>query len=661
MASITPRMSTLLAEDYFEDVLGNDDDAEGQEMDRRTPLDRTIDRIGMGTYQWALLALCGFGWLADNMWIQTIAIILPRVQQHFDVPDGSIGYLSSSMFAGMMIGAVGWGSCSDLLGRSTAFNLTLFFTAVFGLAASYAPSFSILCIALFFLGTSVGGSMPTDGTLLLEHMPKGKQYLVTALSVFFSFGSVLSAIMGIIIIPGHSCPSKTEAGPPCDVETMNRGWQYLLIAIGLITLSFFLARIVFFRLHESPRYLVHAGRHEEALVNLRKISRYNGSELSLALEDVHDYHTVEDPQSEEQAPFIPRNAGRTREDVRIVFDANADEERQLELSSEREPLASDNPTSTPKPSSPFPERTHYDSTGSSDVPLDSHSFVTPASEVPPRLDIEAYPPNNTRSPEVKEEESPVSSRNEWPSIRRHSRRSSFYEAKAKVYWALPRRVRKPLWAWLDKLSVVLGPEWRYTTLLVWAMWCSMSLAYTMFNVFLPKMLEMNTGGRTDESPKSLEETMWDVVIFTIGGCPGALIGAYMIESSFGRRWSLAGSTFVTAAFCVFFIYSESSFFVRVTTIGISLSSTTMWAVLYGWTPEIFDTAVRGTATGTASALSRIGGMIAPVLGGALLVISRSLPVYTSVVVFVIAGLCTLMLRVEEDDRRRGDGAAGLAH
>ena len=79
------------------------------------------------------------------------------------------------MFAGMMIGAVGWGSCkscslckcryahslckgSDLLGRSTAFNLTLFFTAIFGLAASYAPSFPLLCIALFFLGTSVGVS-----------------------------------------------------------------------------------------------------------------------------------------------------------------------------------------------------------------------------------------------------------------------------------------------------------------------------------------------------------------------------------------------------------------------------------------------------------------------------------------------------------------------
>ena len=47
---------------------------------------------------------------------------------------------------------------SDLLGRSTAFNLTLCFTAIFGLVASYAPSFPTLCMALFFLGTSVGVS-----------------------------------------------------------------------------------------------------------------------------------------------------------------------------------------------------------------------------------------------------------------------------------------------------------------------------------------------------------------------------------------------------------------------------------------------------------------------------------------------------------------------
>lgn len=53
-------------------------------------------------------------------------------------------------------------------------------------------------------------------------------------------------------------------------------------------------------------------------------------------------------------------------------------------------------------------------------------------------------------------------------------------------------------------------------------------------------------------------------------------------------------------------------------------------------------------------------MIAPVLGGALLMVSRALPVYTSVIVFIIAGLCTLLLRVEEEDER-GKGAGGFVH
>lgn len=50
----------------------------------------------------------------------------------------------------------------------------------------------------------------------------------------------------------------------------------------------------------------------------------------------------------------------------------------------------------------------------------------------------------------------------------------------------------------------------------------------MFNIFLPKMLEMQVGGGEDgqdAGPKPLEETMWDVVILTIAGCPGAIVSS----------------------------------------------------------------------------------------------------------------------------------------
>jgi hypothetical protein len=86
--------------------------------------------------------------------------------------------------------------------------------------------------------------MPTDGTLLLEHMPKEKQYLVTALSVFFSFGSVLSAFVALLTLPGNSCPSSPsepvsglrllDALVPCDVDKQNKGWKYLLMTLAMI-------------------------------------------------------------------------------------------------------------------------------------------------------------------------------------------------------------------------------------------------------------------------------------------------------------------------------------------------------------------------------------------------------------------------------------------
>lgn len=78
-----------------------------------TPLERTIDAIGMGKYQYAVLVLSGLGWAADNMWLQGIAIVLPRVQDEWQISDRWIGLVSSCTFAGMMVGALAWGSCES--------------------------------------------------------------------------------------------------------------------------------------------------------------------------------------------------------------------------------------------------------------------------------------------------------------------------------------------------------------------------------------------------------------------------------------------------------------------------------------------------------------------------------------------------------------------
>ena len=431
---------------------------------------------------------------------------------------------------------------SDLMGRSTAFNATLFFTSIFGLMAAFATSFVSLCILLFFLGSAVGvsdfsqtsqpcthvnlqGSMPTDGTLLLEHMPKGKQYLVTALSVFFSFGAVLSAIVAILVVPQHSC---TASDVTCEVETENKGWQYMLMTLGLIvrasqnpsylllprshqiylqTLSMFLARIVFFRLHESPRYLVHAGRAQEALESLQMISRFNGSELPLDLDDVNDNRP---PPFDAVAPFMTSSPVDERQNLtheashrgnETIFDASA--------------LNPPNESSmTTQSSADFLQNgpdgaKNYHSTGESPNSLDGqgHTFATPVSEHPPTAErgLNIRPTVYTNiTPDVAEFKDappetspsspypPASARSHVrPRLRsrtgeRHrrgsasSRRGSLYEVQQKVGGMLPRWIRRPLWAWLDRVSMVLSPEWIKTTLLMWMVWFAVSLGVLKF-------------------------------------------------------------------------------------------------------------------------------------------------------------------------------------
>jgi hypothetical protein len=50
----------------------------------------------------------------------------------------------------------------------------------------------------------------------------------------------------------------------------------------------------------------------------------------------------------------------------------------------------------------------------------------------------------------------------------------------------------------------------------------------MFNVFLPKLLETSSTSGGVVIEKTLEETLWDVVIFTVGGCPGAIVGSHFV-------------------------------------------------------------------------------------------------------------------------------------
>lgn len=140
-------------------------------------LNRAIQEIGMGRYQWQLFIVIGFGWASDNLWPIVTSLILAPVSYEFQVNKGELLTLAQNI--GLLVGAVFWGFGCDIFGRTWAFNLTIGVTAVFALIAAGSPNFGAACTFAALWSVGVGGNLPVDSAIFLEFLPGSHQYLLT--------------------------------------------------------------------------------------------------------------------------------------------------------------------------------------------------------------------------------------------------------------------------------------------------------------------------------------------------------------------------------------------------------------------------------------------------------------------------------------------------
>ncbi|KAL9633820.1 MAG: hypothetical protein Q9164_004467 [Protoblastenia rupestris] len=244
-------------------------------------INKAIMDIGMGRYQWQLFVLCGFGWLADNMWLQTVALTLPSLTSEFGPTATNVRYTTCATFVGLCVGASFWGVASDILGRRLAFNMTLFLAGVFGLAIGGGSSWIGTCGLYAALGVGIGGNLPVDGALFLEFVPSASQGLLTLLSVWWPIGQLIGSLIAWGFLTNYKCDSALTAcaiaapGEECCSKAENMGWRYLNITIGAITFVMFVCRFFLFHLFESPKFLLSRGRQAEAVATIHGIAYKN--------------------------------------------------------------------------------------------------------------------------------------------------------------------------------------------------------------------------------------------------------------------------------------------------------------------------------------------------------------------------------------------------
>ena len=173
----------------------------------------------------------------------------------------------------------------------------------------------------------------------------------------------------------------------------------------------------------------------------------------------------------------------------------------------------------------------------------------------------------------------------------------------------------------------------------------------MFNFLLPTLL-------LNGAHQSFNETYRDMFIIQSCGIPGSIVASLLIPTRFGQRGCMAVSTLFLAMSVFVFGYLKSPEAQLGASCAVAFLQNIMYGVIYSYTPGVFETSVRGTAMGIASALNRAFGCVAPLIGGkkkhktanfvilinyivllgALLSLSFKFPLYASSICFVICSM-----------------------
>lgn len=181
-----------------------------------------------------------------------------------------------------------------------------------------------------------------------------------------------------------------------------------------------------------------------------------------------------------------------------------------------------------------------------------------------------------------------------------------YVAQTDATAAVKRRLEK---FDLSHVRSLFCTRWiALSTGLIMAIWGLIGLAYPLYNAFLP-YIQATRGA--DFGDGSTYITYRNSLIIAVMGVPGSLLGGFLIElPRVGRKGALSVSTVLTGVF----LYGSTTALTSEALLGwncaFSFCSSLMYAVLYGFTPELFPTPQRGTGNALSATCNRIFGIMA---------------------------------------------------
>lgn len=188
----------------------------------------------------------------------------------------------------------------------------------------------------------------------------------------------------------------------------------------------------------------------------------------------------------------------------------------------------------------------------------------------------------------------------------------------------------------QRLATLWSETYRRRTIMLWLVWFLVVFSYYGMFLWLPSVMVLKGF--------SLVHSFEYVLIMTLAQLPGYFVAAWLIEK-WGRKLVLGTFLIGTAVSALAFGTANSVGLLILAGALLSFFNLGAWGALYAYTPEQYPTAVRGSGSGLAAAVGRIGGIVGPLMVGTLIGRQVSLPIifgiFTAAILIAAGAVLTL--------------------
>src|SRR5712672_2872132 len=223
-----------------------------------TSIPARLDCLRWGGFHTRVVAALGITWILDGLEVTLAGALSGALKESptLQFSNFDVGFSNSAYLAGTVLGALGFGWLTDLIGRRKLFFITLvlYLTAT----AATALSWDVASYALFrFLtGAGIGGEYTAINSTIQELVPaRYRGWTDLVINGSFWIGTALGAAGSLVVLDPNLLPPDL-------------GWRLAFLIGAVLGLVIFLMRLW---LPESPRWLMTHGCGEEATAVLYRI------------------------------------------------------------------------------------------------------------------------------------------------------------------------------------------------------------------------------------------------------------------------------------------------------------------------------------------------------------------------------------------------------